>query len=573
MKKFLKFIIWAVVIYAVFSANLALAVTCEVLHVNFSGQCVLATDNCPSDKQAIDNSRTDLCLPGQKCCYKTVADSATDLKPVSDENIQLQIPLFDFSEATSLVQYIAKIYEYILIILVPLTIIMIIWGGIQWVIAAGDAGKITAAKKQIIQAFVGLFIGLFSYVILSLVGITQLNMPGLQKIVREEGGDLFLAEPANYSISVPGNLFCPKSGGTAVLPQIANGGIGKITYRMLGKPWDQTPPFADKDNFICDGQPCKSFCPSGQLCLDCSGFMSYLYLCAGLKPLDSFTGTIFAKANCEKISSSTATSINGIELKAGDLVGYPPGSCAEVGHVLIYIGNGNIAESHGGGDTSNSNSGRISGKAIKISPFQDWVKSHASCGCVNRIKQTALLGGSDCKIIKEGEQMPFKTTKPCISADAIKQILSAAGSPIADKAQTFFDMGVKYGIDPAIALAFFKKESNYGQSVGCNVPSITKNPGNIKISPSRCTEQWYNNDPTKCTSDSIADLQERGFCKFSTWEEGIEAWYKAISNSPYIADGKTTVDSVFPTYAPVTEYPAQVKQWVNAWRTQYGDAK
>ena len=153
-----------------------------------------AVQTCPADKQATDNSRTDLCASGQKCCYRTAATSATDLQPTSTENIQLQIPLFDFSNANNIAQYLAKIYEYILIIFVPLTIIMIIWGGIQWIAAAGEANKIKGAKNQITQAFIGLFIGLASYIILSLVGITSLKLPSIQKVQRQEGGALTMQE-------------------------------------------------------------------------------------------------------------------------------------------------------------------------------------------------------------------------------------------------------------------------------------------------------------------------------------------------------------------------------------------
>ncbi|MBU0535953.1 MAG: N-acetylmuramoyl-L-alanine amidase, partial [Nanoarchaeota archaeon] len=172
----------------------------------------------------------------------------------------------------------------------------------------------------------------------------------------------------------------------------------------------------------------------------------------------------------------------------------------------------------------------------------------------------------ECRQYGPNEQLPFKTSQPCISVGLIKEILENEGSPVAGSAQAFYDYGVKYGIDPAIALAFFRKESNFGKAVGCNNPSISKNPGNIKISPDRCTETYFNNDPAVCHSDTIEDLQKRPFCKFSSWEQGIEAWYKVILAEPYIAAGRTTVESVFPTYAPSTTYAKNVKDWVNEWR-------
>jgi predicted double-glycine peptidase len=59
---------------------------------------------------------------------------------------------------------------------------MIIIGGIYWISAAGDQGRIKNAKKYIVNAFIGLGLALFSYIFLALIGITALNMPGIQKI-------------------------------------------------------------------------------------------------------------------------------------------------------------------------------------------------------------------------------------------------------------------------------------------------------------------------------------------------------------------------------------------------------
>jgi hypothetical protein len=326
------------------------------------------------------DSDTTLCPDGQKCCHQKAETLS----------VKLQIPIFTFTTATGLPGYLGAIYQYTLFALVPIAIIAIIFGGLKWVLAAGDPTKIGSAKKIIINAFLGLFIGLFSYVILSLLGISTLSLPGVQYVDPVEmGGDIYSPEPANYDISkdipppgTPGNSYCPKSGGAAAISQIANGATGKVTYRMGGKPWKQKPPFtADDKN--CGAQKCRDFCPSGQLCLDCSGYMSYLYLCAGLKSPDSFTGSIFK--GCTHINSYTATSVNGVELKPGDLVGYAPSTCGQkVGHVLIYIGNGKITESHGGGGTENANSGRKPGNAIINSSFENFAKKHSPCGCVKR---------------------------------------------------------------------------------------------------------------------------------------------------------------------------------------------
>ena len=46
---------------------------------------------------------------------------------------------------------------------------MIVYAGIQYVISAGDSGKVAKAKNIIIYAIVGLLIAVFSYTIVNFV--------------------------------------------------------------------------------------------------------------------------------------------------------------------------------------------------------------------------------------------------------------------------------------------------------------------------------------------------------------------------------------------------------------------
>src|SRR5438270_11418095 len=51
---------------------------------------------------------------------------------------------------------------------------------------------------------------------------------------------------------------------------------------------------------------------------------------------------------------------------------------------------------------------------------------------------------------------------PTVSAALINQVLAAAHSPAAGKGQALYSDGVRYGIDPVFALAFFLHESSFG---------------------------------------------------------------------------------------------------------------
>ncbi len=137
---------------------------------------------------------------------------------------------------------------------------------------------------------------------------------------------------------------------------------------------------------------------------------------------------------------------------------------------------------------------------------------------------------------------------PSISVDFINQVLAAYHSPAAGKGQTLYDLGVKYGIDPAFALAFFMHESSFGTE-GEAVHSLSL--GNLRCIPNfRCQDN---------------------FAWFDTWEDGFKAWYELMRNL-YVAQwGLTTVDQIIPKYAPASDhnneaaYIAALKHALDTW--------
>src|SRR5216684_2760577 len=139
--------------------------------------------------------------------------------------------------------------------------------------------------------------------------------------------------------------------------------------------------------------------------------------------------------------------------------------------------------------------------------------------------------------------------KPSLSAEFINSVLEHYHSPAAGKGQALYDDGVKYGIDPAYALAFFMHESSFGTT---GVAKVTRSLGNI-----RASEGYKNYD---------------GYRLYHTWEEGFEDWYKLIANQ-YVEQWRlTTVDQIVPVYAPssdnndVAAYIQAVKTAVDRWR-------
>jgi hypothetical protein len=140
--------------------------------------------------------------------------------------------------------------------------------------------------------------------------------------------------------------------------------------------------------------------------------------------------------------------------------------------------------------------------------------------------------------------------QPTISVDFINRVLAHYHSPATGKGQALYDDGVKYGIDPVYALAFFMHESLFG-TIG--VATVTHSLGNIRYS------EGYQN--------------YEGYRKYGTWEVGFKDWYWLISDQYVRQWGLTTVDQIIPVYAPssdnndVAAYIQAVKNAVDTWRS------
>jgi hypothetical protein len=138
--------------------------------------------------------------------------------------------------------------------------------------------------------------------------------------------------------------------------------------------------------------------------------------------------------------------------------------------------------------------------------------------------------------------------KPSISADFINQVLATYHSPAAGKGQALYDLGVKYSIDPAFALAFFMHESSFGTK---GEATESQSLGNLRCIPNfRCQDNY---------------------AWFDSWEDGFKAWYQLIRNL-YVAQwGLSTIDQIIPRYAPAADhnneaaYIAAIKHTVDTW--------
>ncbi|MFP4437486.1 MAG: hypothetical protein ACLFVO_09585 [Chloroflexaceae bacterium] len=127
--------------------------------------------------------------------------------------------------------------------------------------------------------------------------------------------------------------------------------------------------------------------------------------------------------------------------------------------------------------------------------------------------------------------------KPSLSAEKVDAILVSYGSPATGSGPAWVTHSERYGIDNAVALAFFIHESSAGTNPRWSGikpdGSTTRNVGNIECAGyHRCFGRWRD---------------------YETWDEGIEDWYRLIAFGYIQRRGVTTVEEIIPIYAPVFE--------------------
>ena len=148
--------------------------------------------------------------------------------------------------------------------------------------------------------------------------------------------------------------------------------------------------------------------------------------------------------------------------------------------------------------------------------------------------------------------------KPSISVNFINQVLASAGSPAAGKGKSLYDLGAKYGIDPAFALAFFMHESTFGTA---GVARTTLSLGNLRCIPN-----------ARCVDGAGQPTTGTGYAAFDSWEQGFEAWYQLIRNLYIGTWAKSTIEQIIPTYAPNSDnnneacYIKALRLAIETWR-------
>lgn len=108
-----------------------------------------------------------------------------------------EVPFFGFSGAQEvnndlLPRYIRTVYTYFVSIVGILATVMLIYGGIKWVAAAGNPGRINDARDTINNAIIGVIIALTSVVLLNLISpqFTTIGIPDIANVKSQTLGDV-----------------------------------------------------------------------------------------------------------------------------------------------------------------------------------------------------------------------------------------------------------------------------------------------------------------------------------------------------------------------------------------------
>lgn len=142
---------------------------------------------------------------------------------------------------------------------------------------------------------------------------------------------------------------------------------------------------------------------------------------------------------------------------------------------------------------------------------------------------------------------------PRISQGTFVALLQRGNSPAAGVGAELYDIIVGYGLDPAVALAFFRHESSFCTAGRCARNDL-KNWGMQR----RATR-----------ADRSAGLVD-GFVRYNTWQDSVRDWCELIIGR-YIGRGLDTVEKAVPVYAPTSDgnspdsYINTIRRTVASW--------
>ncbi len=220
---------------------------CKAWTGNSHGSTIHATWDA-SEGMPYDCTKTKTGLKEQKYCY---ADEAP---------YTLNVPIGSITEIENLPTYINIVYTWLLPAAALIAVVMMMLGGLQYVLSRGKSKYIEKAKTRITNAITGVVILLSIFVILNLIDprltvFNALKVPMIREVTLLDAASSCeaLHDEAGYGVTTnnpPGTTVC---GGTATITD-----SGHLKDGVLGS-W--------KDGDVCN----YTYCDDGRSCVSVKG--------------------------------------------------------------------------------------------------------------------------------------------------------------------------------------------------------------------------------------------------------------------------------------------------------------
>lgn len=222
-------------------------------------------NECPPSTDKDKKIRLQVYIPGitDTCTYK-LTDSKG--KVIIEDGKEVTKDCHHIK--SNLPAYIKELYSFLIGVIAIIAVISIMIGGLKWILAAGNATVIGAARQQITAAVAGLILALCSFVILNMINpsLTNLKMGMPKDVDTIEQATLWCRNmPAKDDRTGLSRWFQEADGSSRVNQSIMT---------ECGKEYE----FGYKDNegnFVSTskGQTCfGGKCPSGKACYGESGY-------------------------------------------------------------------------------------------------------------------------------------------------------------------------------------------------------------------------------------------------------------------------------------------------------------
>lgn len=241
--------------------------------------------------------------------------------------------------------YVEALYAWGIGILGVLSVLTIAIGGVIWVTSGGNKSRVTEAKSWIGSSLLGLTLGLSSYLILTTInpdlgGVGWISISNVEP--KDPGDYKYSTEDYSNSVYNQGSSGQPFSLPDGKFPKPTDKSMPGMVNFYLN---DVTIQYVDKNDQLLQEKRGRVY--GGVPYSDCSDFAARLASIGGFNKIngEGTTATLFISANNNR---QLITDIDALErdklIKVGDVIGYNDGN---EGHVLTYIGNGQLIECGG----------------------------------------------------------------------------------------------------------------------------------------------------------------------------------------------------------------------------------